>query len=76
MSSQILLTVENDGVPVGDDIAARMFDPYISSKSGKDNMGLGLAIVKKVVLEHGGEIRYQERAGHPAFVISLPGRVA
>ena len=37
-----------------------MFDPYISSKSGKDNMGLGLAIVKKIVLEHGGDIRYEE----------------
>ncbi len=70
--AQILLTVANDGLPVGGDIAARMFDPYISSKSGKDNMGLGLAIVKKVVLEHGGEIRHQERAGHPAFVITLP----
>jgi len=73
---QILLTVANDGVPVGGDIAARMFDPYISSKSGKDNMGLGLAIVKKVVLEHGGEIRHQEHDGHPQFVISLPGQAA
>jgi signal transduction histidine kinase len=71
-----LLTVGNDGVPVLPDIAPRIFDPYISSKTGKDNMGLGLAIVKKVVLEHGGEIRYQERDGHPEFVINLPGSVA
>jgi signal transduction histidine kinase len=68
-----LLTIANDGVVVPDDIVPRMFDPYITSKTGKDNMGLGLAIVKKVVLEHGGEILYQERAGHPEFVISLPG---
>jgi signal transduction histidine kinase len=74
--SHIQLTVANDGVPVNGDIVARMFDPYISSKSGKDNMGLGLAIVKKVVLEHGGEIRYVERAGHPAFLITLPEHVA
>jgi nitrogen fixation/metabolism regulation signal transduction histidine kinase len=37
------------------------------------DMGLGLAIVKKVVLEHGGEIRYRERDQHPEFVITLPG---
>jgi len=67
-----LLVVANDGVPVAGDIAPRMFDPYISGKSGKDNMGLGLAIVKKVVLEHGGDIRYREHQGHPEFVITLP----
>jgi signal transduction histidine kinase len=66
------LSVANDGVPVDPAIAARIFDPYISSKSGKDNMGLGLAIAKKVVLEHGGEVRYEEREGRPVFVIDLP----
>jgi signal transduction histidine kinase len=70
------LGIGNDGVPVDADIAPRMFDPYISSKSGKDNMGLGLAIVKKIVLEHGGEIRYTQPDGHPVFVISLPGVTA
>jgi signal transduction histidine kinase len=69
------LRVANDGVPVVADIADRMFDPYISSKSGKDNMGLGLAIVKKIVLEHGGDIRHEDRASHPVFVISLPRAV-
>jgi signal transduction histidine kinase len=67
-----LLVVANDGVPVPDEIAPRMFDPYISGKPGKDNMGLGLAIVKKVVLEHGGDIRYRQRAEHPEFLITLP----
>jgi signal transduction histidine kinase len=68
----ILLRIGNDGAPVATDIAPRMFDPYISSKSGKDNMGLGLAIVKKIVLEHGGDIRYEPRGQHPEFLISLP----
>jgi two-component system, NtrC family, nitrogen regulation sensor histidine kinase NtrY len=70
-----IVRVGNDGVPVPQDLAPRIFDPYISGKSGKDNMGLGLAIVKKIVLEHGGDVRYEERGGHPEFVISLPGRV-
>ena len=67
-----VLRVGNDGVPVDAAIAPRMFDPYISSKSGKDNMGLGLAIVKKIVLEHAGDIRYEERDRHPEFTITLP----
>jgi nitrogen-specific signal transduction histidine kinase len=67
--------IANDGVPVAAAIAARMFDPYVSSKVGKDNMGLGLAIAKKIVIEHGGEIEYREQAGRPLFVVVLP-RVA
>ena len=70
--SRIEVRVGNDGAPVPADIADRMFDPYISTKSGKENMGLGLAIVKKIVLEHGGDIRYEESGGHPLFVITLP----
>jgi two-component system nitrogen regulation sensor histidine kinase NtrY len=71
-ASGTVLRISNDGVPVAAEIAPRMFDPYISSKTGKENMGLGLAIVKKIVLEHGGDIRYEQRDGHPEFLIALP----
>jgi signal transduction histidine kinase len=71
-AGSIELRMGNDGVPVDAEIVPRMFDPYISTKTGKDNMGLGLAIVKKIVLEHGGDIRYEEVAGAPGFVIALP----
>jgi nitrogen fixation/metabolism regulation signal transduction histidine kinase len=68
----VALSITNDGRPVSPELAGRMFDPYVSNKSGKDNMGLGLAIVKKIVIEHGGEVLYGERDGHPAFDITLP----
>jgi signal transduction histidine kinase len=68
----VCIAISNDGDPVPHDIAPRIFDPYISSKSAKQNMGLGLAIVKKIVIEHGGEIAYAERDGRPVFAITLP----
>lgn len=68
----IRVAIANDGDPVPTDIAARIFDPYISARSGRDNMGLGLAIVKKIIVEHEGEIAYAEIGGHPSFSISLP----
>ncbi len=68
----VILTIDNDGPPVPPELADRMFDPYVSGKSNKENMGLGLAIVKKVVLEHGGEIAYREVQGKPSFTITLP----
>lgn len=68
----VILSIANDGRPVAADIAPRMFDPYVSGKSVKENMGLGLAIVKKVLIEHGGEIAYQEMHGRPTFTLTLP----
>jgi signal transduction histidine kinase len=70
--ASVLIAISNDGAPVPTPIAARIFDPYISSRHGRDNMGLGLAIVKKIIVEHGGEIAYAETAGHPRFTITLP----
>ena len=75
VDGRINISVENDGTPVGADIAPRIFDPYITSKSGDDNIGLGLAVVRKILIEHGGDICYAEKAGRPAFVITIP-RVA
>jgi signal transduction histidine kinase len=71
-ASQIRISVSNDGVPVPPELAPRIFDPYVSTKSGKNNMGLGLAIVKKIVIEHGGDVSYREEAGRPCFIIALP----
>jgi nitrogen-specific signal transduction histidine kinase len=72
VDSAIVVTVANDGQPVQADIAGRIFDPYVSSKSRKDNMGLGLAIVRKIIIEHGGDVTYAEVSGQPVFTISLP----
>lgn len=68
----LLVTIANDGVPVEEQIVVDMFEPYVSSKQGKDNMGLGLAVVRMIVLQHGGDIAYRVQQGWPAFVISLP----
>jgi signal transduction histidine kinase len=68
----IELALLNDGPVVPAELVPRLFDPYVSGKSSKDNMGLGLAIARKVIIDHGGDIRYQERQDQPEFVIQLP----
>jgi signal transduction histidine kinase len=68
----LVLSIANDGQLVPSGLVGRMFDPYVSGKSNKENMGLGLAIVKKIVIEHGGEITYRETDGRPTFIIVLP----
>ena len=49
----------------------RWFEPYATTKPR--GTGLGLAIVKKIVEEHGGTVRAENRAGGGAvFTVRLP----
>ena len=66
------IRVSDNGPGVGEENAARIFDPYFTTKS--EGTGLGLAIVKKIVLQHGGTIALAKAAeGGAEMVILLPG---
>jgi len=63
--------VEDDGPGVPDDVRARLFEPYFTTKSA--GTGLGLAICRRLVEVHGGTIVLQESApGRTVFRIELP----
>lgn len=49
------MTVADDGPGFPAEILARVFEPYVTTKTR--GTGLGLAIVKKIVDEHHGQIR-------------------
>ena len=66
---EIVTEDQGSGFPV--DMLNRVFEPYVTSKP--KGTGLGLAIVKKIVEEHNGVIRAENRpAGGAAVIISLP----
>jgi nitrogen fixation/metabolism regulation signal transduction histidine kinase len=65
------VVMEDNGPGFNTEILGKAFDPYVTSKP--KGTGLGLAIVKKLVEEHGGSIRVQNRAeGGAQIVIRLP----
>ena len=67
----VMFRISDDGPGVPPDMLARMFDPYVSSKSlGR---GLGLAIVRTIVEAHGGGIRVTSELDEgTTFYVFLP----
>ena len=69
--SMVELRVADNGAGFPPEIMARIFEPYVTTKA--QGTGLGLAIVKKIVDEHGGVIRIQNRRPSGAQIsILLP----
>ncbi|MEZ4371388.1 MAG: ATP-binding protein [Polyangiaceae bacterium] len=70
-STEIELRVADNGPGIPPDIQARLFEPYVTTKP--HGTGLGLAIVQRIVVEHGGDISYEDRSGGGAcFRVTLP----
>ncbi len=66
----LMVTVEDNGPGVPEDLQAHLFDPFVSTKpNGK---GLGLALVAKIVHDHGGVIELESEPGRTAFMLYLP----
>lgn len=67
----VRLVVSDNGSGFPEELMARIFEPYVTTKSR--GTGLGLAIVKKIVDEHHGEIAIDNRPRQGATVsIVLP----
>ncbi len=68
---RLALTVEDNGPGMPAEVAARVFDPYFTTK--EKGTGLGLAIVKKIILEHHGSVSVESEPGEGTkFTILLP----
>ncbi|MFO0660473.1 MAG: ATP-binding protein [Polyangiaceae bacterium] len=67
----LTLDIDDDGPGIPLEMRARVFDPYVTTKT--EGTGLGLAIVQKIVVEHGGTIEAAESPkGGARIEIRLP----
>lgn len=70
-NDQIMLCIADNGSGFPEELMARAFEPYVTTK--RHGTGLGLAIVKKIVEEHHGHIQIKNQAeGGAAVSITLP----
>jgi two-component system sensor kinase FixL len=65
------VTVADTGPGIAPEVAARLFQPFVTSKSA--GMGVGLSICRTIMDAHGGDIAAAPRPGGGAlFTLTLP----
>ncbi|WP_254055656.1 ATP-binding protein [Ruegeria sp. EL01] len=67
------VTVKDNGPGIPKSIRARIFEPFFTTKEVGEGTGIGLAFCHRVILSHGGQIRFEQTENSGAcFRITLP----
>jgi len=68
---QVSVEVSDTGPGISEEIAPRLFRPFVTTKAG--GMGIGLSISKRIVESHGGMIEVRKNAqGGTTFRFTVP----
>ena len=70
-SGKVELWVEDDGPGIAPEDAARVFDPFYTTRADRGGTGLGLAICRALAQNAGGSIALADAKGGAAFVVTL-----
>ncbi len=71
-NGSILVNITDSGEGIPEDIKAKIFQPFFTTKPPGEGSGLGLDIVRKIVEKHGGIIEFESMLGQTTFTVSLP----
>ena len=67
----LAVEVSDTGSGIADEIAAQLFQPFVTTKPG--GMGIGLSISRRIIQSHGGDLAYRRNAaGGATFSFTLP----
>jgi two-component system NtrC family sensor kinase len=71
---EAVITIEDTGAGIPDEIRDRIFDPFFTTKEVGRGTGQGLAIARSVIVDkHGGTIDFESEVGcGTTFLIRLP----
>ncbi len=68
--SNVLISVEDTGIGIPEELKLKLFQPMVTTKS--KGQGLGLAVVKRLVEAQGGAISFESEVGRGTkFIVKL-----
>jgi signal transduction histidine kinase len=68
--TKAIVEVSDTGPGPSPDVAARLFEPFVTGKP--EGIGLGLAVARHAAEAHGGRITWQRAAGRTIFRVEIP----
>lgn len=68
----VTVEVEDTGIGVPDQVRARIFEPFCTSKPAGVGTGLGLSISAEIVTALGGSLTFESDPGRTIFRVTLP----
>ncbi|HEY9197579.1 MAG TPA: ATP-binding protein [Mucilaginibacter sp.] len=77
MPRHVLISVEDHGIGIPDEMKDKIFDMFTQAKrsgtAGEQAFGLGLAISKQIIEAHSGRIWFESLPGNgTTFYVELP----
>ncbi len=70
MELPLMVSVQDNGSGIAEDLHSCLFDPFVTTKAG--GTGLGLALVAKIINDHGGIIDFDSQPKRTVFRVRLP----
>jgi PAS domain S-box-containing protein len=72
---RVRVAFEDTGPGIPEALRHRLFQPFFTTKDAGRGTGLGLSVSDRIVVEHGGRLRFEPaEAGGARFVFELPAR--
>ena len=69
----VRVVIEDTGPGIAPEVKSKLFVPFVSTKEANHGTGLGLALSYRIVTDHHGDIKIEDRPGSGArFVVVLP----